>query len=119
MASTPKQTANNRFRGTITGNRGTASRLGRTLEATVNGWRAGVKVTGGMIQGTPSDEFHIMVSAGSGPPIPGSGSAPVWIGYLTEGEIRGIVAGTHKARITVQPIDSTPAPRYGGGYETK
>ena len=55
-----------RFRGTVQGNRGTASRLGhRDLTATVNGWDCGVRVTAAANSGEPGEVFTVAVTGGS------------------------------------------------------
>ncbi len=59
------------FRATIQGNKGEASRLGTTksgLEASINGWTAGVWVKAQT--GEPGDVFYVYATGGSngGPP---------------------------------------------------
>ncbi len=57
-----------RFRATIRGNRGMASRLGHTrggIEAKVNGWSAGVSVYAESSNADDRDLFRIYLSGGS------------------------------------------------------
>lgn len=62
-----------RFRGEVTGQRGTASRLGSTnsgIRAHIRGWHVGVRVGGYVADGvdgkpTPDDVFRIFATGGS------------------------------------------------------
>ena len=57
-----------RFRATIQGQRGEASRLGSTksgIEAYINGWDVGIRVVGSVNSDTGEDEFTIFKPSGS------------------------------------------------------
>ena len=75
-----------RFRGTVQGSRGSASRLGhRDLTATVNGWDCGVRVTAAANSGEPGEVFTVSVTGGSN----GSTSKLVAVIVLdTDGNVR-------------------------------
>jgi hypothetical protein len=73
-----------RFRGTIMGNRGGASRLGTDgsgLRVTANGWDAGVVIEAGVQDGM--DVFHVYKTGGSN-----GGSETVKLATIIDGEIK-------------------------------
>lgn len=74
-----------RFRATIKGQRGSASRLGGPgsgIQADVNGWDSGVRVEG-MANGSSGDIFRVVMTGGSN-----KGSSPTLLGtvVLVDGE---------------------------------
>lgn len=67
-----------RFRGTLQGNRGEASRLGHTgLSARINGWDAGIRVEASIIDGR--DCFELWITDGSNAAIHEN-----YIGYVQD-----------------------------------
>ena len=72
-----------RFRGTLSGQRGVASRLGSKksgLTADVNGWRGGVRVVAEVDDGG-RDVFEVYATAGSS-----AYSEPRYLGYVVVGQ---------------------------------
>lgn len=67
-----------RFRGTLQGNRGEASRLGHTgLSARINGWDAGIRVEASVIDGR--DCFEIYITGGSN-----ATTSEKYVGYVQD-----------------------------------
>lgn len=73
-----------RFRGTIQGNRGSASRLGTPssgMKVYINGWHCGVRVIAS-VDSDGNDIFDITITSGSG----GSGT-PKDLGQFSEKDL--------------------------------
>lgn len=73
-----------RFRATIQGQRGAASRLGSTssgIQAYINGWDIGINVDG--MAGPDNDIFNVYLTGGSNG---GSGSLFIGRAYLRDGQ---------------------------------
>ena len=61
-----------RFRATIKGQRGEASRLGSTksgIVAAINGWKCGIKVAASISPTTGGDVFQVFLTSGSQSPL--------------------------------------------------
>lgn len=87
-----------RFRGTLKGNRNMVSRLGHEksgLQATVNGWNAGINIVARTRNN--EDVFEIYITGGSNQRIPESplgvlsyeNGTLTWHGHMRYGHMRG------------------------------